>query len=375
MRLLDRYQIRELALPFIYCLSGFLVFWSTADLISSMDEFKEQGLHVLDILLYYFHLLPEILRNLLPVVLLLALLYSLTTHARYNEITAMRAAGIGVWRLGMPYFGAALVATVALAFIQEWWLPRSMPEAEKIIEGWYQQTDGKNPERWKGPVNLNNTLERRKWTIDEYDLLESRMYGVDIEETLESGRIRRLLGQEAWWTNRTWMMAGVNEHLFANPGERQGGQRRQHSILELHVTETPEFISSQIKLVDLESARVGKVVSTQFSIAEIMECQRLNPGLDEYLANLLDTKLHAQIASPFTCFVVVLIALPFAMRTGRRDMFLGVTSSIFMCFGYFILQRMALPLGISGAIPGFVAAWTPNVVFGVAGAWMLRKAN
>ena len=41
---------------------------------------------------------------MLPIALLLALLYALTNHARHNEITAMRAAGVSLWRLCVPYF-------------------------------------------------------------------------------------------------------------------------------------------------------------------------------------------------------------------------------------------------------------------------------
>ena len=374
MRLLSRYQIRELSMPFLYCLSGFLIFWSTVDLISSMDEFKEQKLHVLDVLLYYFHLLPEILRNLLPVVLLLSLLYALTTHARHNEITAMRAAGVGMWRISMPYFLIALVATGAQVVIQEIWLPRSMPEAEKIIDGWYHESSGKNPNRWKGPINFVNALDRRIWTIQEYDLLEEKMYGVDIAELLPSGKTRRIIADTGIQTNGVWVVENAVEYVFERSREDGETVERKHTRLPLrHISETPAYISSQIKLVALEGSNVNRVVSTQFSIAEILECQHLNPNLEEYISNLLSTKLHAQIASPFTCIVVVLIALPFSVRSGRRDMFLGVTGSIFMCFGYFILQRITLPLGITGQIPGYLAAWLPNLLFGTAGLWLLRR--
>ena len=48
---------------------------------------------------------PDFLVTILPVVLLLALLYTLTNHARHNEITAMRAAGVSLWRVRALFHG------------------------------------------------------------------------------------------------------------------------------------------------------------------------------------------------------------------------------------------------------------------------------
>src|SRR5687767_395714 len=113
MRLLDRYLLRELLLPFGYCLGGFLIFWISFDLIGRVDEFQKNHLTIVDIAEYYLVTSPEVLRDILPIVLLLALLYALTTHARYNELTAMRAAGIGLWRFSAPYFAVGLFFTAA----------------------------------------------------------------------------------------------------------------------------------------------------------------------------------------------------------------------------------------------------------------------
>src|SRR5260221_14299848 len=104
MRLLDRYLLRELLTPLGYCLGGILIFWISFDLYSELSEFQKNRLTGADILQYYVVQLPEMLVfPLLPVVLLLALLYALTNHARHNELTAMRAAGVSLWRFSFSY--------------------------------------------------------------------------------------------------------------------------------------------------------------------------------------------------------------------------------------------------------------------------------
>src|SRR5262245_41432490 len=125
MRLLDRYLLRELLIPLGYCLCGFLIFWIVFDLFNDLNTLQEHNLKGLEILEYYLARSPELLVVVLPIALLLALLYTLTNHARYHEITAIRAAGIGLWRFSLPYLGVGLLTSVLLFAMNELWAPNS----------------------------------------------------------------------------------------------------------------------------------------------------------------------------------------------------------------------------------------------------------
>ena|SRR5579864_5215822 len=100
MRLLDRYLLRELLVALVVCFCAFILLWIAADLMTELHTFQEHHLRATDIIQYYvFTGVDDFIPIGLPVALLLALLYALTNHARYNEITAMRAAGISLMRL------------------------------------------------------------------------------------------------------------------------------------------------------------------------------------------------------------------------------------------------------------------------------------
>jgi lipopolysaccharide export system permease protein len=87
------------------------------------------------------------------------------------------------------------------------------------------------------------------------------------------------------------------------------------------------------------------------------------------------TQLQGRLAAPFTCLAVVLIALPFGARAGRHNVFVGVASSIFICFGYFIMQRISFALGVGRYLPPMWAAWLPNIVCGGTGLVLLMRAR
>src|SRR4051812_35218227 len=108
MRLLDRYLLRELLIPLTYCLAGFLVFWISFDLLAELSGFQEDGLTAAEISRYYLLKAPELLVVVIPIALLLALLYALSNHARHHELTAIRAAGVSLARLSVPYLAVGL---------------------------------------------------------------------------------------------------------------------------------------------------------------------------------------------------------------------------------------------------------------------------
>ena len=102
---------------------------------------------------------------------------------------------------------------------------------------------------------------------------------------------------------------------------------------------------------------------------------RLHPNLPPTDSGWLFTKFYGRIAAPWTCLVVVLIAIPFGAATGRRNPFVGVAGSIFICFGYFVIQQVSLALGSGGYLPAWLAAWLPNLIFGALGlALMIARA-
>src|SRR6266403_1633929 len=134
MRLLDRYRLRELLIPLGYCLGGFLVFWIAFDLFSDLGAFQREKLKPLEIGEYYLALLPKLLQDIVaPAALLLALLYALTNHARHHELTAIRAAGMSVWRLSVPYLAVGLIFSFGLFGVSEFWLPDGAAMAEEIL--------------------------------------------------------------------------------------------------------------------------------------------------------------------------------------------------------------------------------------------------
>jgi lipopolysaccharide export system permease protein len=374
MRLLDRYLLRELLIPLGFCLGGFLIFWVASDLLIQLDDFQAHKLRALDVAEYYLVKSPEFLAIVLPLALLLALLYALTNHARHHEISAMRAAGVSLWRLALPYFAVGLLGSAALFYLNEYCAPDSEEQAERILRR-YEAGGEKQAERdLVRNLGFTNAREGRTWHIGTFNSRTSEMLDPQVSYALPDGSRRWLFAARGLRTNDTWVFLDVNEYKddphinsFLVPA------RRTNSLAMPRFTETPEQIRSEINIsrrMSLRSARKADI-----PVPQIRDYLRLHPQLEPADAAWLRTKLHGRLAAPWTCLVVVLIAIPFGAASGRRNVFFGVAGSVFICFAYFVLLQLGLALGTGGFLPPWFAAWFPNLAFGLTGAWLTARVR
>ncbi len=373
MRLLDRYLLRELVIPLGYCLGGFLLFWISFDVISELDEYQKRNMLAGDIAEFYLLKMPELLVTVSPIGLLLAMLYALTNHARHQELTAMRAAGVSLWRLCVPYLAVGLMFTLALFALNECLVPDGNEAAERIKSRRQPDVGGAADAEWQRNLTFHNERDGRMWSIGAFHRENGAMLAPNVEWYLPDGSKRRLSAESARYTNGVWVFRGARELLYSpEPGTNpQRSQADELAVPEL--SETPELIRSEIKFSELSSARAVK--RPRLSLKEILAYERLHPQLAPRDRFKLETQFHGRLAEPWTCMVVVFIAIPFGAPSGRRNVFVGVASSIFIGFAYFILNRLGLALGTGGYLLPWVAAWLPNVVFAAAGIWMTQRVK
>ncbi len=370
MRLLDRYLLRELLIPFGYCLGGFLLFWISFDLFSEINDFQKQHLQAMDVASYYVAKTPELLVVVLPVALLLSLLYALTNHARHQELTAIRAAGIGLWRLSMPYLALGFLLSLGLFAINELWVPQSSALADAILEG--RNADEAGRQEWERNLFFINQRDRRTWSIGAYDPDAREMLNPHLEWMQTNGDRREIFATQANWTNDQWVFYNVEELVYPPETGAIPFRAQTNQMVLPGLSETPAQIRSEIKISRLENFRAAK--KAVLSISEILDYEKLHPD-DPAKRAMLRTQLQGRLAAPWTCLVVVLISIPFGAASGRRNVFVGVAASIFICFAYFILMRLGLAMGTGGYLPSWLAAWAPNLVFGGAGVLLTHRVR
>ena len=374
MRLLDRYLLRELLTPLGYCLAGILIFWISFDLYSQLAEFQRNHLNAADIFQYYLVLLPEMLVfPLLPVVLLLALLYALTNHARYNELTAMRAAGISLWRLAYPYLAVGLLLSLISFAMNEFLVPQSAEAGQQIMGRHLPPARQAAQPQWEHHVVFINAREKRECAILDYNPITHEMVRPFVAHALPDGTRREISAERGSWLNGAWVFTNAQVLIYPSIRGAPPTAPYQTNLLAVpELSETPEDITIEIKANRIISLK--QIQKARLSSREISSYRRLHPE-DSPKGAMFETQLQGRYAAPWTCLIVVLVALPFGAVPGRRNVYVGVASSLGICFAYFVCLQLALPLGSRGTVSPWLAGWSPNFLFGLGGiclAWRIR---
>jgi lipopolysaccharide export system permease protein len=309
----------------------------------------------------------------LPIALLLALLYTLTNHARHNEITAMRAAGISLWRICLPYFAVGFAASLALFALNEFLVPPSTDWANHILSRYVQKPGDVEMQKDFRNFGFTNARENRKWFIGEYFLKTSEMSKPQVNWNLPDGSSRRLYADRAIRTNGVWTFFNATEYSQADVSAPLVPTLQINELTMPDFDETPSQIRSEIKIsgyLGLDASRRADI-----PLKDIYDYLQLHPNLSPAAASQLFTKLHGRLATPWTCLGVVLIAIPFGAASSRRNLFFGVAGSIFICFTFFVLQSVSLALGSGGYLPAWLAAWLPNFIFGGVGLFLMLRVR
>ncbi len=373
MRLHDRYLFRELLTPLAYCLGGFLVFWLAYFFFTELARIQEYQLGMLDTAEYALAMTPGFFVMVLPIALLLALLYALTHHARYHELTALRAAGVGLWRLCAPYFVVGLICGGFYFFMNEVAVPRCAAWTESILARHVPAKVNPKVKTHYTNINFRTARATRIWYIGEYDTGSTTLVNPNITWTLADGSWRALRASSAGWSNGVWLFYNATLCVQSGADGHLAPLFTTNCFAATEFTESPKEIWSNIKMSDSQTLRGSR--EADIPIRDLREYLQLNRNLPAGDLAALLTKYYGRLAAPWTCLVVVLIAIPFGAQSGRRNLFFGVAGSIAICFTYFILQSIGMTIGMAGHLNPFLAAWLPNLFFAAVGSIMILRTR
>ena len=375
MRLLDRYLIREWLFPFLICLIGFMVLWIAFDLIEELDEFTDLGMA--EIARYYWVTLPGNFFVVVPVALLLSLMYAINQHSRHHEFIAIRNAGVGMFRMSTPYLLVGLLLSTGLYWSNEKWLPSTMLERELIREGKTNAKTSSHGAGWIYDVEYHNHKSNRIWQIEEFHPVNGEMRNVTVTVRIEGQPPRDIKAEKVFWEDGGWTFDEVTTDYAPSAGFAETHPITKYPKLRsMKFDETPKDIEMDWKIAPLFDKRAHKRWSV--SLAEIDGYRRMHPGMEKEKDGkrkkaILDAQYHARLAEPLTCLIVVLIAIPFAAPSGRRNAAVGVAAGIIACLAFFMVQQFSM--AVAGQLSPHLAAWTPHALFGGISAWQITKVR
>ncbi|MDF3128105.1 LptF/LptG family permease [Kiritimatiellaeota bacterium B1221] len=357
MRILDKYLLRTFMMPWLSCLIGFTFLFVIVDLVESLNKFVDGGVSIFNVIAYYIRFLPSIWIYIGPITLLLGLLYALYQLTRNNEVIAMRASGISLYRVLMPFIALGAGVSLISVHISRTVAPRNLAWTDQFMNSLESpDADTLSQIRFRDPESL------RTWEIESMDLNTKILSGVTLHQRRPNSNLQYVLkAEKAEWEDVYWNFHNVAVQPYNVDGYQMGPLEHHTYLMKQEITESPERIIRETMSFDyLTSSEMKKYLQERPSISK------------ETDANLR-TQLQMRIAHPWLCLVTMLMAVPFGTQTARKGVFTGVFLCLFMFFTLFFMMNLFKALGLGMKVAPWIAGWTPTIVFGSIGAYLLRK--
>jgi len=355
--ILDSYLLREFVAPFLFMFFAFYIFWALNIFFVAADYEINHHAPFFLVLRFVLFRVPQATPMAFPFATLFAGLFAMSRLAGDNEVTAMRTSGVPLWRFALTpvLFSVAMFGICYL--MNEYIAPRAVDISTRSFYQIVYNTES---------LPVESQFFRKD--SDTQNVFYVNQVAPD-HKTMVGVQIFRPAHDNNYWSEtiqaKTATVAGPMLVLhdavvtrYNNDGFTTAQDRSKELSIGLPMGENvAQFLSSEN---DDPWTMSSKTLATQ-----VKSLQTQGVG-GEALGNL-QVNLAGKLAWPFGCVIAMLLAVPLAIRYGRRGRFLGAALAIFAFFVYLLMYSAAAALGRNGAINPYLAAWLPNAIMGVTG--------
>ena len=357
MRVLDRYLLREWLKVFGVTLLGFPILVIVIDLTDKLDRYVSRGLSAKAIALSYVFGMPETMFQVLPAAVLFATVFTVGNLGRHSELTAAKASGISLRRLLAPLFSAAGASIVLGLVIGELLPGATVRRSELLGERVIRSTTSRYNFVYRadsGWVYAIRSLEVTPRSMRDV-ILEREGAGADYPTIVVAAQSAQYgQGRRPRWT----LAHGTVRYLLGADRELAFGF---DSMRTTALRETPTDLLAEPKAPDeMRYAELGRYIDALARSGSDTRKLRVERAL--------------KIAIPFTCIIIALFGAPLALTNPRSGLTFGIGASLATTFIFLLLVQLSKAVGAGGVLPPVVAAWSPNLLFGAIGVYLMKRA-
>lgn len=360
MKIIDRYIVREFIPPFFYCLFVFLSLYIVIDIFSRLEDVLKHHVEISVLLQYYVAFLPIIFVRTAPVAVLLSTLYVLGDLSKYNEITALKASGLNIWRLILPFFYLGLIISIATLVIND----RIVPQANFISTTVKEEHLDKEKDEASARIVENVAIygtRNRLIHVRKFYVQDSLLKEITILEQDENKRVSaKIQAKEGRWIKDRWVFFDCVIYNFGKLGE----------VVDEPAIFKKMFIDIEEKPKDFLKREASSEFMSYRKLKNYIE--RLS-GSGAKIVRKLSVDLHHKVSFPFVSLVIILLGVPFALSAQGTGKIASVGLCIAIAFFYYIVEALSLALGKQGSLPPFLAAWFANFLFATVGVMLMRR--
>jgi len=357
--ILDDYILQDFFLYLALIVSSFVVLLQVFTLFELLGDILRNHISPLTVGEYLLNVTPFFLYNITHLSVLLAVLVTFGLMQRANEITAIKATGVSIYRVIVPVLIAAVLLACGLFFFDQFYLPR----ANRRQDALRNLIKGKPPQTYLNPD--------RKWifgqnsTIYYYQLFDPdrNQFGNLSAFQFDPANfqlVRRVYADRAHWepSLQRWVCTQGWERDFRGPAI--AGYHTFDVATFAYINEQPAYFKKEVR---------------QSSEMNYEELRRYIRDLQQSGFDVVRLKVQLQekLAFPLSALVMAVLAIPFSLSAGKRGAIAGLATAVGIAVVYITLSRLSESMGNVSQLPPILAAWAPEFVFALAGGYLILR--
>lgn len=362
---LDLYILRQLVQTLVFSVFGLCVIFVVVHLLENLDGFLDKKTPMKVIVLFYLNYLPQIVKLITPIAMLLSSLFAVGKLATLHELTAMKTGGMSMLRIMAPLLVFGAVMSLVQLYFDGWLVPRANRSKSDIEQKYL----GKG----RSETSLYNLYVRdtphQNLILRYYDDLSKTGSNITFEEysSEASPRLIRRIDAASFsydTTKNVWKLTKAFEHRFKTDSsinsEPSASAPLEAEMIfseyyELRTNTTPRLLMQLQRNTD------------ELTFPELREFITVSErgGKDVRKQNI---NYFSEYALPFANFIVMLFGVPISGGGQRKaGLALEITTAIVIAFLYMACIQIGKALGQSSGVSPLLTAWMPHAIFAVAG--------
>ncbi|HEV2351233.1 MAG TPA: LPS export ABC transporter permease LptF [Terriglobia bacterium] len=360
-QILDGYIIRSWLFYFFALIVTFIGIYMIFDFFQLLGDIVHNHIAPLVVANYYIYLIPQIIYLMLPWSTLVATQVNFGILTKTNQVTAIKATGTSLYRLAVPILLAATVASAGMFIMEDNYLPQTNQRQDALrnqIKGKPAQTYLRPDRQWI--FGQGERIYNYRFFDADHDVFANlSVFELD-PKTFKL--TRRIYAQRAFWETNLHRWVLEQGWVRDLDGDRVAKFTPFAVSTFDEFTEEPPYFKKEVK----PSAQMSAFELRRY----ISELSR--SGFDVVR---LSVQFYRKFSFPLMAFVVVLIGIPFSFTTGSKGALSGIALSIGIAIVYFSTAGLFEAMGNLSQLPPVVAAWSPDVLFGLGGMYLLLRVR
>ncbi len=360
MKRIDWYIIRQFIGTLLFAILAFIVLFVVIDLMEHLDDFLDSKVPEPIILEYYIYFMPEIVKLVTPIAMLLACLFTTGRMSTSNEITVLKASGMSLYRFMLPFLLVALIISGVSIYFNGWIVPKVNKKKifiERVNLGWYGERYGRDN------IYFQDS-QTRIVSIETFDNMRSIAWKVSIQDFSDTNATvlaaRYDCRQMNWDSTRAaWILIDGVHRTFT-------GIRENSTPFGTHVLQSLRFSPEDVKRRIERPEEMGYTEMADF----IKKQQESGNDVARWQVDF-----YSKVSFPFASFIVVLFGVPFAATKRRSGLAVQFGISIGLCFVYLAFMKVSQVFGYNGSLNPVLTAWLANIIFIVAAGVIIIRVK